>query len=84
MSENDGPVEQRIPNCELFYNMTGHCIEIIDSTGRIALKLWSLPDPPGGFDITNPEHSIVVHNSTGVDFVPMPDNFEDTEPVFKK
>jgi hypothetical protein len=25
-----------------------------------------------------------VHNSNGVDFVPMPDNFEDTEPVFKK
>jgi hypothetical protein len=69
-------VEQRIPSCELRYNVTGHQIEVIDSAGRIALKLWSLPDPPGGFDISNPEHSLVVHNPVGVDFVPMPDNSE--------
>jgi hypothetical protein len=78
MSDN-GPVLQQIANCLLRYDMTGHRIEIVDSTGRIALKLWSLPDPPGGFDITNPEHMIEVHNPTGVDFVPMPDNYEDAK-----
>jgi hypothetical protein len=73
-------VTQELSNCRLLYDLTNHSITVYADDGTIALKIWSLPDTPGGFDLIKGEgHAIEIHNPNGVDFIPMPDNYEDSK-----
>ena len=71
-------VTQELSNCKLVYDLTQHSITVYADDSTIALKIWSLPDTPGGFDLVAGEgHAIEIHNANGVDFLPMPDNYDD-------
>lgn len=75
-------VIQKLDNCELIYNLTGHKLDVLGPDGNIKLRLWRIPDTPGGFDIAVPEHAIEVNNPSGVNFHPMHDTYEDNEALF--
>jgi hypothetical protein len=73
-------VMQQLDNCRLVYDLTNHSITVYADDETICLKIWSLPDTPGGFDLIAGEgHAIEIHNPNGVDFIPMPDNYEDNK-----
>ena len=73
-------VTQELLNCKMVYDLTQHSITVYADDGTIALKIWSLPDTPGGFDLISGEgHAIEIHNPNGVDFIPMPDSYEDNK-----
>ena len=64
---------QEFNGCTVVYDLTGHRLTVAQGD-KLLLKLWSLPDTPGGFDLNCDGHYIEVHNPVGVDFVPVPDN----------
>lgn len=68
---------QELSNCKLVYDLTEHSLSVFADNGDIALKLWRLPDTPGGFDMVQSDHWIEVNNPNGVNFQPMPDNYDD-------
>lgn len=79
---DDGPVTQQLTSCTLLYDLTQHRIDVLDEHGELRLRLWSLPDTPGGFSLTEPDHSIEVHNPNAVNFHPMHDNYEDHQALY--
>ncbi len=70
-------VTQELQNCVLLYDLTNHSITVTTDGGDMALKIWSLPDTPGDFSLFTIGHYIEIHNPNGVDFVPVPDVYED-------
>lgn len=75
---HDVPVNtiQKFSGCELLYDLTGHKIEVFKPNGEVALRLWRIPDNPGGFDLALAGYYIEINNPTGVDFVPVEDSSE--------
>lgn len=73
-------VTQELLNCKLVYDLTQHSITVYAGDGTISLKIWSLPDTPGGFDLIQGDgHAIEIHNPNAVNFHPMHDSYEDNK-----
>ena len=72
---------QNVYDCEMVYDLTEHSITVLDGTGTVRLKVWRVPDTPPDFTIEEAnDHSMVVNNPNGFDFLPMPDNAEFSSP----
>lgn len=71
-------VTQTFVDCTMVYDLTGHSITVTDNMrNTLLLKVWRIPDNPGGFDLATDGHSIDIGNPTGLDFVGVTDNYDD-------
>ena len=63
-------VTQELGYCHVVYNLTEHSFTVTDTeSGDLVLKVWRLPDNPGGFSLLDPERRIEINNPNGVVFI---------------